>query len=87
MRPLPCPEPSLYAPASPAVLSRVTPMDIRASETAMRRARKAFAHATRQLGAAESETSRKRHARRAMNAQRRMAEAVRFYEGLALSEA
>ena len=62
-------------------------MDINAAETAIRRARKRFAHATRQLGEAESESARKRHARRAMNAQRGMKDAVRFYEALAFSEA
>lgn len=55
-------------------------MDHNAANTALNRASKAFRHATRQLAEAESETARKRHARRAMNSQRRMAEARRTFE-------
>jgi hypothetical protein len=55
-------------------------MDHNAANTALRRASKAFSHATRQLAEAQSESARKRHARRAMNAQRHMAEARRTFE-------
>jgi hypothetical protein len=59
-------------------------MEIKTAETALRRAAKAFRHATRALAEAESESARKRHARRAMNAQRRLAEGRRNFEALAL---
>lgn len=55
-------------------------MDHNAAQTALRRAAKSFRHATRQLAESESESARKRHARRAMNAQRHMAEARRTFE-------
>lgn len=46
-------------------------------ETALRRQRKRFAHSLAALQAAETETARKRHARRLMNAQRGLKEAER----------
>lgn len=58
-------------------------MDINPSARAVARASKAFRHATRQLEAATSERARHRHARRALNAQRRMAEAQRHFENAA----
>lgn len=61
-------------------------MDIQATTTALRRAAKAFRHAARQLEAAPSETARKRHGRRMINAQRRMSEAQRTFELLALTD-
>lgn len=59
-------------------------MQLQASETAIRRARKRFAHATAQLAEAQTEKARRRHSRRAMQAQRTMSEAVRLYEAMAL---
>lgn len=59
-------------------------MDIQASARAVARASKAYRHATRQLEGATSETARRRHARRALNAQRSMSEARRFFEETAL---
>lgn len=62
-------------------------MDLHAANTALRRARKRYAHASAQLGKADSESARKRHARRALNAQRGMKEAERTFSALAFSEA
>lgn len=62
-------------------------MDIKATETAMRRARKAMAHAIRSRDAAPSPKARVRHERRLRSAQRRLGEAVYTYEMLALQEA
>lgn len=59
-------------------------MDTFSAATAIRRARKAHAHAIRQHGGAVSENARRRHARRAMNARRNMGEALAFWEELAL---
>ena len=42
-------------------------MDHNAANTAMNRAAKAFRHATRQLAESESESARKRHARRVIH--------------------
>lgn len=56
----------------------------RYAATAIRRARKAHAHAIRQHEEAVSENARRRHARRAINARRAMGEAQAFYEELAL---
>lgn len=58
-------------------------MDLQAASTAMRRAAKRFAHASRALAEAESESARKRHARRAMNASRHAMEARREFEAIA----
>ena len=55
-------------------------MNSHTAQTAAARALKAFRHATRQLAEAETERARKRHARRAHNASRRMGEARRYFE-------
>lgn len=57
-------------------------MDTQAAATAARRALKRFNHATRQLADAQTESARKRHARRALNASRGMAEARRHFEDI-----
>lgn len=59
-------------------------MDTQSATTAIRRARKRFAHAVRQHAEAISENARRRHARRALNARRVMGEAQAYYEELAL---
>lgn len=59
-------------------------MDTFSAATAIRRARKAHAHAVRQEAQAASENARRRHARRALNARRSMGEALAFWEELAL---
>jgi hypothetical protein len=64
-------------------LTRSQTMDMNAAQTAMRRAAKRFAHASKALANAESEKARKRHARRAVNASRGMAEARRNFEDIA----
>lgn len=62
-------------------------MNIPAAQTAIRRASKAYRHATRALEGAESETARKRHARRAHNAARALKEAERLHALMALTDA
>lgn len=62
-------------------------MDIAATRTAMRRAHKALAHATRQIEHAPSPKAKARHERRLRSAQRRLGEAVYTFEMLALQEA
>jgi hypothetical protein len=58
-------------------------MDQRSYETALRRASKRFAHAVRQLAEADSEKARKRHARRAANAQRHVKDAQWAFDRVA----
>lgn len=58
-------------------------MELKAAQTALRRATKRFAHASNALANAESESARKRHARRAMNASRHAMEARREFEAIA----
>lgn len=62
-------------------------MEIRSAETAMRRARKAIAHAARMRDEAPSPKARARHERRQRSAERRLGEAVWTFEQLALAEA
>ena len=59
-------------------------MQIQNYETAFRRARKRFAHASRQVAEAATDRARARHIRRAMNARRLMAESQSWFEELAL---
>ena len=55
--------------------------------TAMQRAERKLEHAAAALRTAESESSRKRHARRAHNASRAIADARRTFSFLAMVEA
>ena len=50
--------------------------------TALRRANKRQAHALAQLAKAESESARKRHARRAMNATRGLRDIERTFQAM-----
>lgn len=61
-------------------------MDIRSAETAMRRAVKRLAHAARMRDEAPSPKARARHERRQRNAERAHADAVWFFEQLALAD-
>lgn len=57
-------------------------MQLHSAQTAFRRATKRFSHAVAALAKAESESARKRHGRRMINAQRGMAEAGRTVAAL-----
>lgn len=58
-------------------------MDTQSFETAMRRARKRYAHAVRQQAEATSARAQHRHARRALNARRAMGDALWTFDRMA----
>lgn len=55
-------------------------MDTHSAETAIRRAAKAFRHASQALASAQTDRAKARHARRVRNAQRAMGDARWTFE-------